>query len=161
MTRVCTVRVGPLALAIAAEAVQEVAQGLEPVPVPLAPPVVAGLVNLRGHVVTALDLRAHLRGAADAPAGGPGVHVIVPLPEGPLSLVVDDVGDVLDVGPGDPPPDGLAPRLRALVDRVHDRDDAILLRLDPTRHARHARGRGAAPPPAGAPPAPTPAGAPP
>jgi hypothetical protein len=42
--------------------VQEVLRQVDMTPVPLAPPDVVGLINLRGHIVTVLELRRRRRG---------------------------------------------------------------------------------------------------
>ena len=53
--------VGHLLVGVDVDAVQEVTAGGEVTPVPLAPPVVSGLLNLRGQIVTAIDLRRSLQ----------------------------------------------------------------------------------------------------
>ena len=42
--------------------------------VPLAPPEIAGLINLRGRIVTAIDMRRRLVAASHALVGGPRVE---------------------------------------------------------------------------------------
>src|SRR3954454_4627156 len=77
--------------------VQEVIRHQEMTRVPLAPPVVRGLINLRGQIVTALDLRRRLE-LPDRPADQPPpVNVVVRTDDGAVSLLVDDIGDVLVV----------------------------------------------------------------
>ena len=64
--------------------------------VPLAPPSVVGLLNLRGQVTTAIDMRRRLEmppRAADAP---PPMNVVVKTDDGLVSLLVDSIGDVED-----------------------------------------------------------------
>lgn len=64
--------------------------------IPLAPPYVAGLINLRGQIVTLLDLRKRL-GLPEIEAGKLPMNVVVNSHEGPVSLMVDEIGDVLEV----------------------------------------------------------------
>lgn len=64
--------------------------------VPLAPPEIAGSLNLRGRIVTAVDMRHRLGVAADA-ASGAGMSVVVECDGELYSLIVDEVGDVLSV----------------------------------------------------------------
>jgi len=59
--------------------------------VPLAPPAVAGLMNLRGRIVPAVDLRVLFRLPPRESGGG---MVVVRGPEGPVALLVDAIGDV-------------------------------------------------------------------
>ena len=61
--------------------------------VPLASRVVGGLVNLRGHIVTAIDLRRCLD-LSERSAGASPVNVILRPADGGVSLLVDRVGDV-------------------------------------------------------------------
>jgi purine-binding chemotaxis protein CheW len=72
--------------------------------VPGAPPGVAGLVNLRGEIVCALDARAIL-GVAAPPAGGTFLVALRGFPD-PFGLVVDSIADVYAIDPADisPPP---------------------------------------------------------
>ena len=67
-------------------------------PVPLAPPDVLGLMNLRGRFVTALDIRARLGLPHAAPAPG---ALAIGVEAGPDSfgVLVDRIGDVVELGP--------------------------------------------------------------
>src|SRR4051794_39425221 len=76
--------------------VQEVIRYQELTRVPLASPVIRGLINLRGQIVTAIDLRRRL-GLADRPAGVLPMNVVVRSEEGAVSLLVDEIGDVQEV----------------------------------------------------------------
>jgi purine-binding chemotaxis protein CheW len=79
---------------------------LRPQPVtrlPLAPPAIAGLMNLRGRIVPVVDPRIVLgRWDADAAAHAPGGLVVVSGADGPVALLVDAIGDVRRVA-GDVP----------------------------------------------------------
>src|SRR5580693_5078621 len=76
--------------------VQEIIRYQEMTRVPLAPPVVRGLINLRGQIVTALDLRRRL-GLPERPADQLPGNVVVHTDDGAVSLLVDEIGDVLEV----------------------------------------------------------------
>lgn len=65
-------------------------------PVPLAPPEVAGFLNLRGQIVTAVDLRVRLGLHARA-EGEPAMNIVVRDGEELFSFLVDEVGDVVEV----------------------------------------------------------------
>jgi purine-binding chemotaxis protein CheW len=114
--------------------VQEVLRSQPRTRVPLAPAAVAGLVNLRGQVLTAIDLRKRL----ELPDREPGVEpmvVVIRVAGEPISLLVDSIGDVVDVEPKDfePPPDTLADGGRELVLGVYKLPGRLLLALDPDR----------------------------
>lgn len=88
-------RVGPLFLGIALEQVQEINRMVDATFVPRLQPEVRGLVNLRGALVTVLDLGVILH---EQPSQSTGASrcVIVRLGEEMVGLCVDRVGDVLD-----------------------------------------------------------------
>lgn len=112
--------------------VQEVLREPSVTPVPLAAPAVSGLINLRGQIVTSLNLRERLRLAPRA-EGAPSVSVVVRTADGgAASLVVDRVGDVIEPDPDsiEAPPETLDPRIRALVDGVCKLDGELMLMLD-------------------------------
>ena len=112
--------------------VQEVLKQQDLTPVPRAPRQVAGLINLRGQIVTALDLRSRL-GLPERPAGSGSVSVVVRAADGtPVSLVVDRIGDVLDVDGAslEAPPDTVPADVRELVRGICKLDDRLMLLLD-------------------------------
>jgi purine-binding chemotaxis protein CheW len=78
--------------------VQEVIRTLEMTKVPLAPEVVSGLINLRGQIVTAVDLRRRLE-LEPAPPEMQTMNVVVRSEDGAVSLLVDETGDVVEVVP--------------------------------------------------------------
>src|SRR5262245_10385244 len=102
--------------------------------VPLAPPVVRGLINLRGQIVTAIDLRRRLE-LPDRPAEQEPVNVVVQTDDGAVSLLVDEIGDVLQVSETafERPPETLQGTARALIRGVYKLPDRLLLILDPER----------------------------
>ena len=95
-TQFATFVLDELHFAVAVPHVQEVTGSQPMTRVPLAPPVVAGLINLRGHIVTALDLRTRI-GLPPRLAGQLPSHVIVRSNDGVLSLLVDEIGAVVEV----------------------------------------------------------------
>jgi purine-binding chemotaxis protein CheW len=99
--------------------------------VPLSPPAVAGLTNLRGEVVTVLDLR-HRLGLGRRPAGAQPVSVIVASEDGAVSLLVDNVGDVVDVPEGsfEETPSTMTRGLRELIQGAYKLSETLLLSLD-------------------------------
>src|SRR5438128_1248711 len=92
----CTFTLDGLYCGLEAPYVQEILEQQTIVPVPLAPPMVSGLINLRGQIVTALDLRRRM-GMPDRAAGVVPAVIVVRTHDGALSLLVDEDGDVLAV----------------------------------------------------------------
>ena len=103
-------------------------------PVPLAPEMVAGLVNLRGQIVCAIDLRRRLqlpeRAAEQIPMG-----VVVRTSRGTVSLLVDEIGDVIEVTEDayENPPENLRGVAREVIDGVYKLPEYLLLALDVDR----------------------------
>ena len=113
------------------EHVQEVLRSQGITRVPLAPPAVAGLINLRGQVVTAIELRERL-GRRPRPEGQEAVVIVVRLHGEAVSLLVDAIADVVDVDPADfeAPPDTLDGSARELIRGAFKLDGQLLLALD-------------------------------
>ncbi len=111
--------------------VQEVICAQPMTPVPLAPDVVCGLINLRGQIVTAIDLRRRL-GLKERPAQQPPINVVVQTEDGACSLLVDEIGDVLDAPDKafERPPETLAATAKALIRGAYKLEDRLLLILD-------------------------------
>ncbi len=127
----CTFRLDGHFLGVEVERVQEVIRYQEMTPVPLAAAAVSGLINLRGQIVTAIDLRQCL-GMPPRPEGELPMNVVVRANERAVSLLVDEIGDVLDV-PVDSfeeSPSTLDSVDRSLFAGVYKLDGELLLVLD-------------------------------
>lgn len=111
--------------------VQEIIRYQEITRVPLAPSVVRGLINLRGQIVTAIDLRRRLE-MKDRPANELPIDVVVQTDDGGVSLLVDEIGDVLAVPEKafERPPETLQGTARELIRGAYKLDDRLLLVLD-------------------------------
>jgi len=114
--------------------VQEVLRYQEMTRVPLSPDVIEGLINLRGQIVTAIDMRRRLRLAPREPDETP-MNMVVRSEDGAVSLLVDEIGDVLEVHPDayEPSPENTSAELRELVDGVYKLDGRLLLVLNTDR----------------------------
>jgi len=113
------------------EHVQEVLRSQKLTRVPLAPTAVAGLINLRGQVVTAIELRERL-GRKPRPEGTDAVVIVVRLHGEAVSLLVDSIADVVDVDATDfeTPPDTLDGKARELIRGAYKLSGQLLLALD-------------------------------
>jgi purine-binding chemotaxis protein CheW len=127
----CTFYLDKLLFGVELKGVQEVIRSLDITKVPLAPRVVSGLMNLRGQIVTALDLRLRLE-LEPRPAGMRPMHVVVRSEDGAISLLVDEIGDVVEVEEDtfERPPETLRGTIRAVITGVHKLNDRLLLVLD-------------------------------
>lgn len=125
-----------LHLGVDALDVQEVLRFQAMTRVPLAPHEVSGLINLRGQVVTAIDLRRRLR-RPDRDSDVLPMNVVVRTDGGPVSLLVDEIGDVMEV-PADSleeNPETVSELERELVLGVHKLSGRLLMVLDVARVA--------------------------
>jgi purine-binding chemotaxis protein CheW len=127
----CTFYLDKLLFGVDLKNVQEVIRWLDVTPVPLAPRVVSGLINLRGQIVTAVDLRRRL----ELPPRSADVHamnVVVRSEDGPVSLLVDEIGDVVEVEEStfERPPETLRGAVRTMIAGVHKLNGRLLLVLD-------------------------------
>jgi purine-binding chemotaxis protein CheW len=111
--------------------VQEVIQYQVMTRVPLAPSVVSGMINLRGQIVPAIDLRRRL-GLPDRPTDQMPMNVVVRTAEGAVSLLVDEIGEVIEVEQSsfEAPPETLRGALRSMILGVHKLEGKLLHVLD-------------------------------
>jgi purine-binding chemotaxis protein CheW len=115
--------------------VQEVLRGMTRTRVPLAPTSLAGLINLRGQVLAAMDLREQLGlppRAADAPEP---MLVVIRIAGEAIALLVDRIGAVVDVKAEsfEGPPDTLTGPPRELIRGAYKLESGLLLALDVER----------------------------
>lgn len=132
----CTFFVAELFLGIPVSAVQEVIRYQEMTSVPLADRTITGLINLRGQIVTAIDMRQRL-GLEDRPPENLPMNVVIRTDDGAVSLLVDEIGDVLEVEERDfePPLETLSGNIRELVQGVFKLETGLLLILDAEKTA--------------------------
>ena len=127
----CAFYLDGILLGIEVARVQEVVRYQEMTRLPLAMPGVEGLINLRGQIVTVLDLRRRL-GLDERPDDQHTIIVVVHAEEGVVSLIVDEIGDVLevDVAACEQPPATLKGEARLLIRGAYKLHDQLLLDLD-------------------------------
>ena len=129
--QLCTFYLDDALFGVEVGAVQEVLRFQTMTRVPMAPSVVAGLINLRGQIVAAIDMRRRL-GLTPREAGRNPLNMVVRSEDGVVSLLVDEIGDVLEVKSDtfEVPPDNASGVVRDLVHGVHKLKGRLLLILD-------------------------------
>ncbi len=127
----CTFYVDGVHFGIEVLQVQEVLRYQAMTHVPLAPTEIQGLINLRGQIVTAFDLRTRLQMPARADEKRP-MNVVIRAEDGAVSLLVDEIGDVIETREDDfePPPATLDEATRSLLRGIYKMDGRLLLILD-------------------------------
>lgn len=121
--------VGNTLLGVRVDYVQEIFRTGDIARVPLAPKHIAGLISLRGHILTV----AHLGAWLGLPGAGPGrMTLVVQTRHGLLGLLVDEVGEVMDVSDewADAPPEAITQTLRQAVQRVYRLPKSLLFQLE-------------------------------
>jgi purine-binding chemotaxis protein CheW len=129
--RLATFTVDGRYLGVDVTRVQEVLRPQVLTRVPLAPPRIAGLINLRGEIVTAFDLREALGRRPRGPEERP-MNVVVTTEDSPVSMLVDAVSDVLELDEDafEQPPSTLRGAARDLILGAYKLDGRLLLELD-------------------------------
>lgn len=132
--QLCTFVLDGLLFGVEVVSVQEVIRFQEMTRVPLASSMVRGLINLRGQIVTAIDMRARL----DLPPlreGEQPMNVVLRTSDGVVSLLVDEIGDVLQLDGRDfeRAPETLAGVFREVTLGVYKLERRLLLLLDVER----------------------------
>jgi purine-binding chemotaxis protein CheW len=129
--RFSTFYVGDMFFGVDVLNVQEVLRFQPMTAVPQAPRVIEGLINLRGQIVIAIDMRRRL---GLPPRGGDkaSMNMVVRTADGAVSLLVDEIGDVLDmdVANYERPPMNLDPAAGELIRGVYKLKGRLLLVLD-------------------------------
>lgn len=134
--QLCTFFLDDLYFGVDVQKVQEVIRYQKMTRVPLAPPVVRGLINLRGQIVKAIDMRRRLDLPA-LPADQLPMNVVIRTDDGPVSLLVDEIGDVLEIDDEslERPPETLQNPARDLIQGAYKLRDRLLLTLNSDRAA--------------------------
>lgn len=132
-TQLSTFYLGPYFFGLDVKRVQEIIRFHEISPVPLAPLVISGLINLRGDIVTAIDLGLRLEieenRAVDKEAR---MNVVIRTEDNSVSLVVDRVGDIIEVEEGqyEKPPETLKGAAKELIVGTYKLEGRLLMLLD-------------------------------
>ena len=114
--------------------IQDVLSSYRITRIPLAPPEITGSLNLRGRVVTAIDLRLRL-GLPPRPADADSMSIVAENGGELYSLMVDSVGEVLALPHSayERNPPTLDATFRAFCDGIYRLDDQLLVVLDVNR----------------------------
>src|SRR2546422_5593511 len=116
----CTFALDGMLFGVPVPQVQEVIRYQPLTRVPLSPVVVEGMINLLGQIVMAIDLRRQLD-LRKRPEGEIPLNVVVRIADSAVSLLVDEIGDVIEVQEStfEAPPETLHGPVRAMILGVH------------------------------------------
>ena len=127
--QLCGFKIGDGFYAVPVLEVQEVVRPQKITQVPMAPDYIEGLINLRGQVVTSINLRTLFKLKGDDPEEF--MNVIVRSRGSLYALVVDEILDVMDVPNKafEETPDTLDNNLRKYIEGVDKLKDKLLISL--------------------------------
>ena len=117
--------------------VQEVVKPMKMTKVPLAPEFVKGLINLRGQLATAIDLR-HLFNLPETDKSE-SMNVVCQTGGSAISLLVDEIGDVIEIDPDvlEPTPPTIAREIKKFMSGVYKVSDTLLSVIDLSGILKH------------------------
>ncbi len=126
-----TFEVGEATLSLEISSVQEINRNMQLTAVPHAPPFVRGVTNLRGEVVSILDIHIIL-GIPSVETGPASRNLIVNHNDDMFGLRVDRVSDIMSVRSSDltMPPSNLQGVPKKLIQGVYQAEDHLILQLD-------------------------------
>lgn len=129
--RLCTFTLGDVLYGLEVQRVQEVIRAQEATRVPLARANIRGLINLRGQIVMAVDLRRCL-GLGPAPGGRAPMNLVLRTDDGPVSFQIDRAEDVIGVDESsfEPPPANLVGPRRDLIRGTYPHAGQLIHVLD-------------------------------
>ena len=130
-TPLAVFRVGHYMCGLLISSIQEINKNLLLTPVHEAPDYVRGIINLRGNIVTVIDLRRKL-GMGSVPLQSSTRNVIVKLDREMVGLLVDSVDDIVEIERGDirPTPAHLAKELGDAFEGVIQLGDELVAILE-------------------------------
>jgi len=114
---------------IPAEKVVEINKDLEITPVPLADEFILGIMNLRGHIVTVMDLQKKIKLQGDL---NYRLNLIIKKDNELLSFLVEKIGDILEVPVAklEETPDRIEGLDRDYIENIYQLPDRLLLLLN-------------------------------
>ncbi len=129
--QITTFSIGEYSYGIDVMCVQEVTNSLPMTKVPIAPNYVRGLINLRGQIATAIGLR-ELFGLQSSDNSTTNMTVICKVDGALLSLLVDSIGDVIEVSATccEAVPDTISGVIRKFTSSVYKTKDALFSIID-------------------------------
>lgn len=132
MSQLSTFVVGPYLFGVEVELVQEIVRLESMTPVPLSAPAIGGLINLRGEVITAVDLRRRLGMPPGVSKRVGTLNIVVRVDGERTSLVVDEIGGVVtaDQLPFESTPSTVDPAVRDLIGGAYTLPERLLLALN-------------------------------
>jgi len=136
--QLCTFKLANYFFGVDVAKVQEVIRHQEMTRVPLASQEVRGLINLRGQIVMAVDLRM-LLGLGEFSVADEPMNIIIREEGSAVSFQVDEIGDVLEVSDAafERPPETLKGVARKLIKGAYKLDGRLLLALDADKATKY------------------------
>lgn len=130
--QLCTFYIDEHLFGIEVDRIQEVIKNHQMTPVPLSPAFVGGLINLRGQIVMAIDLKDKMN-LPKSSANTVQMNIVLRNEDSLISLLVDSVGDVISVAPEqiESEQHHLPQEIGKLISGICKTESALLMVLNP------------------------------
>lgn len=135
LNTICTFELANLRFGMPVNMVQEVIRQQDVTDVPLSPNSISGLINLRGQIITVVDLN-HILLSEEENTPREGRLFLVCAPRRtPLALVIDKVGEVLKIDSGniERSPENVHGLVREVIDGAYKTEDDLILLFNARR----------------------------
>lgn len=122
---VVTFYLGDFLFGVPAEKVMEINKDLDLTPVPLAPSYILGIMNLRGQILTVMDLAKRINLKVETK---PRLNLIVRADEDVVSFLIERIGDIMEIPLSklEEPPPKIEGFDRIYIDRIYQLPDRLL-----------------------------------
>ncbi len=113
---------------ISAEKVVEINKDLEITPVPLAPPYILGIMNLRGQIITVINLAKKINFNRESK---PTLNLILRNQDEIASFVIDRISDIMEIPviKLEEPPEKIEGLSKEYVEKIYQLPDKLLIIL--------------------------------
>ena len=135
LNTICTFELANLRFGLPVNMVQEVIRQQDVTDVPLSPNSISGLINLRGQIITVVDLNHLLLSEEENTPREKRLFLVCAPRRTPLALVIDKVGDVLkiDAKKIERSPENIHGIVRDVIDGAYKTDDELILLFNARR----------------------------
>lgn len=127
--RCLTFKAGDLILYISTRHVIEIINNYSITNLPLVPPYIKGIINLRGQVLPVVDIQMRM-GKAEAECGSDTCIIVLDIDSVSLGIIVDSVRQVIDIDLQDVRPIPLKRQQKLLDGMVTMEDGSVFMSVD-------------------------------
>jgi purine-binding chemotaxis protein CheW len=129
LTTICTFQLAHMRFGIPVNMIQEIIREQELTPVPLAPMTISGLLNLRGQIVTVVDLFSLFNEPTTTVRPEKMLYLVCTPRRTPMSLIIDKIGEVIAIDPTkvERAPDNMKGIANEVIDGAYQHQGELVL----------------------------------